>query len=194
MEPLIVGLAAGHVSVRLAVVLGGVAGNGDGVGGDDKGGMSRGAGAGARVVDEDITRLDVGGRGLLVAAGAGPAELGLEAVAEVLGADLLLAAGVASAGCSAREAGVATGNKALGNEVGAVATVGGVAAGLTAPVTVGGAGGVSAALVVGGAPILLGVGNGVVAVVGKAGGNQHTEDNKGFEHFFIAFVLCALRF
>ena len=185
MEPLIVGLAAGHVSVGLAVVLGGVASDGDGVGGDDDGGVGRGAGAGARVVDEDITRLDVGGGSLLVAAGAGPAELGLEAVAEVLGADLLLAAGVASAGCTAGEVGVAASDEALGDEVGAVATVGGVAADLAAPVAVGGAGGVGAALVVGGVPPLLGVGDGVVAVVGsKAGGNQHAEDNKGFEHCF----------
>ena len=183
VKPLIIRLAASHVSVGLAVVLCGVASDGDRVGSDDDDNVSRGASARARVVDEDITSLDVAGRGLLVAAGASPAVLGLEAVTEVLGTDLLLAAGVTSAGGTTGELGVATSEKALGDEVGAVTTVGAVAASLATPVGVGGAGSVSTALVVGSAPVLLGVGNDSVSVVSsKAGRNQHAKDNNGFEH------------
>ena len=183
MEPLIVRLAASHVSVGLAVVLCGVASDGDRVGSDDDDSVSRGASARARMVDEDITSLDVGGRSLLVAAGASPAVLGLEAVTKVLGTDLLLAAGVASAGRTTRELGVATSKDALGDKVGAVTTVAGVTAGLATPVGVGSARSVGAALVVGSAPVLLGIGNDSASVVGsKAGCNQHAKDNNGFEH------------
>ena len=192
VEPLIVGLAAGHVVVAHAVVVGGVAGDGDRArGGDNKGGVGIIARAAARVVDEDITRLDVVGRPSEVAAGTGPAESGNEAVTEVLGADLLPAAGVASAGCSAREVGVVTGNKALGNEVGAIATVTTVAAGLTAPVAVRGAGSVSATLVVGRVPPLPGIVDCSVSVVREGGREECSEDADRLQHFFLSLTeLC----
>ena len=182
MEPLIVGLGARHVSVADAIVLGGVASDGDRVGGDNDGGMSVVVRAGAGVVDEDITGLDVAGGSSLVAAGAGPAVSRGEAVTKVLGADLLLAAGVASAGGTARKAGVATSDEALGDEVGAVTTVAGVTADLATPVGVGGAGSVGAALVVGSGPVGAGVVHGSVSVVGEGSCDESNEDTDSFKH------------
>ena len=183
MEPLIVRLAASHVSVGLAVVLGGVASDGDRVGGDNNGGVSIVVGAGATMVDEDIANLDVAGRSLLVPAGASPPVSGLEAVTKVLGTNLLLPTRIPSAGCTTGELGVTTSKNALGDKVGTVTSMRAVTASLATPVRIGRAGGVGAALVVGSAPVLLGVGNDSVSVIGcKAGRDQHAKNSDGFEH------------
>ena len=182
MEPLIVRLRTGHVSVGLAVVLGGVACNFYGVGGDDDSGMGRGASARSRVVDEDITSLDVAGRCLLVPAGASPSVLSLEAVAKVLGTNLLLPTRIPSAGCTTAEVGMATSKDALGDKVGTVTSMRAVTASLTAPVRVRRAGGVGAALMIGSAPVSPGVVHSSVPVVGEGSCKENGENANGFKH------------
>jgi len=98
VEPFVVGHGASHVVVVDAVVGVGVASDGGSVTArDDDDSVGVVAVAGVLVVDENITREDVGRRSLLVAAGASPAVSASKAVTKVLGADLLSAARIATA-------------------------------------------------------------------------------------------------
>jgi len=170
VEPFVVGHGAGHVVVVLTPVRVGVAGNlGVRATRDNDGGVGLVAGAGARVVDENITRTDVGRRSLAETAGAGPAVLVGKAVTKVLGTNLLLAARIATARTTLVQMAVATSNKALGNKVGTVTTMALVVAVLTAVVGPRSAGLVTtAALVVGTVPPGLGICNSLVAVVSSS--------------------------
>ena len=182
VEPLIVRLRTGHVSVRNSIAVRRVASDGDRVGGDNNGGVSIVVGAGATMVDEDIANLDVAGRSLLVPAGASPPVSGLEAVTKVLGTNLLLPTRIPSAGSTARKLGVTTSKKALGDKVGAIPTVPAITASLATPVRIGRAGGVGAALVVGSAPVLLGVVHSSVPIVGEGSREEKSNDTNRFEH------------
>ena len=135
MEPLIIRLRTGHETVRNSIVVRRVASDGDGVNANNNSCMGRGASARTRVVDENVPRLNVTGRGLFEPAGASPPLPGGKAVTKVLGTDLLLPARIPSAGCSAIEVGMATSNKALGDKVCAVTAVVSIPAGIAvAPV------------------------------------------------------------
>ena len=167
VEPLKVGHAAAHVGVSDVVVRVGVAGDG-GVGAtrNDKNCMGIVGAAGARVVDEHITGFDVLGRSLVLTTGASPAVGAVEAVTEVLGAHLLRAARITTAGATLIQSLVATSEEALADKVGAITTVASVVAVLGAVVGPGGAGlEAAAALVVGAVPPLLGIGNSLVTIV-----------------------------
>ena len=134
MEPLIVRLAASHVSVSLAIMLSRVASDGDGVSANNNSSVSRVVSAGASMIDENITSLDVAGRSLLVPAGASPSVLSLEAVTKILSTNLLLPARIPSARSTTRKLSVTTSENALGDKVGTITTVASIPASLAAPV------------------------------------------------------------
>jgi len=147
---------------------------------DDEHSVSLVAGARARVVDEDITREDVAGRLLTIAAGPGPTVLVGKAVTKVLGADFLLAARIATAGSTLVESSVATSKKTLGDKVGAVTTVAAVAAVLTAIVGPWSAALIARrALVVGAVIPGLGIRNSSITVVGSNTSCKGKNSNNG---------------
>ena len=137
------------------------------------------------MIDEDVTSLNCAGRGKSVPASASPTVLSSKAISKVLGANLLLATGVPSAWCTAGKAGVTTSKNALRNKVGAVTTVAGITTSLIIPIRIRSARGVGAALVVGSAPVLLGIGDDSISVVSKAGRNQHAKNCNGLEHGYL---------
>jgi len=170
VEPFVVRVAARQVGVVLAPKLRGVASNlGMRTTSDNDGSMSSVAGARISVVNENITRTDVGGRRLMIAALASPAVLVSKAVTKVLGANFFLAARIATAWTTLVQLRVTTSKKALGDKVGTVTTIVTIAAELITPVGIRSASVVTtAAPVVVAIPPCLGVGNSPVTVVGSS--------------------------
>ena len=189
MKPLVVGLSGAHVVVGLTKALRRVGSDGgDCTARNDDHSMAIIRLAGVGVIDESITGLDVGGRALKIAAGASPAVDFGEAVTEVLGTDLLLAARVATARKTLVQVLVTTSEDALADKVGAITVLATVAAVVVAPVGIGSALVVSAvAVVVGTVPPLLGISNNSVAVVGgsKADKAGKSNNNNSLHPFFF---------
>jgi len=179
VEPLQIRHRAAHVSVGNIVVGVGVTGDG-GVGatGNDDGGVSLTRAAGARVIDENITSLDVLGRSLILAAGASPAVSAVETITKILSTDLFLAARITTARATLVQRLVTTSKNALTDKVGAITTVASIAAVLLAPVGPGGARGVGLlAIVVGTIPPLLGISNDSTAVISSSKTDKAEKSN-----------------
>ena len=179
VQPLVVRHSAGLVVVVLAIVrIGMTSDSGIGSTRDDEHSVSLVAGARSRVVDEDITRDDVGWGLLVVSTSPGPSVLPRKAVSEVLGTDLLLAARISTARSTLVQGGVATSKKALRDEVGTVTMVAAIVTVFIAVVGPWSAALVArGALVVGLVPPGLGVGDSLVTVVGRDTSSECKKSN-----------------
>ena len=168
VEPLQIRHGAAHVVIGNTVVRARVASD-SWVGAtlNDEHGVSLVRAAAARVIDENITSLDVLWRRLVLAASASPAMSAMEAITKLLCAHFLLAARIATALTTLVKRLVATSEQALAHKVGAIARVARVAAVLIAPVRPGSARGVLSllAIVVGTVPPLLGISNSFATII-----------------------------
>jgi len=180
VEPLVVSLGGSHVIVSDAVALSRVSGDGGAIATlDDDHGVSVIRVARVGVIDENITSLDVAGRSLEIAAGASPAVDLSKAIAEVLGADLLLAARIATAGETLIQVLVTTSKDALADKVCAITVLTTVATVIIAPVRPGSTFIVStAAIMIGTIPPLLGICNYSITIICSSTKAQKSHNNK----------------
>ena len=196
VEPLKIRHAAAHVSVSNTVVGVGVASNG-GIGAtlDDDNSVSSVRRARARVIDENITSLDVGRRSLILTASTSPAMSAVEAITKILCTDLFLAARVTTARTTLVQSLVATSNEALADKVSAVTTVAAIAAVLTAEVGPGRAAEIRRilAVVVGTVPPLLGISDSSVAIIsGSKAAEAHESEERKSLHLTICIRLLSI--
>jgi len=189
VEPLVVCLGSAHVVISNTIAFGRVSSDCGAVTTlDDDHSVSIIRIARVSVVDENITSPDVGRRGLKIAASALPAVNVMEAIAEVLGTDLLLTARIATAWKTLIQVLVTTSKDALADKVGAITILATVATVIIAPIGPGSALIMSAvAIVVGTIPPLLGISNNIITIV--LSGSKTTEtknsNNTNSLHFFF---------
>jgi len=188
VEPLQVRHRAAHVSVGNVVVRVRVASNGRiRTTLNDKSGVSLIRVARTRVIDENITSLDVGWRSLVLATGASPAMSAMETITKILSAHFLLAARITTARTTLIQSLVTTSKEALTDKVGTITTIAAIVAVLTAPIRPGRARGIRLlAIVVGTIPPFLSISNSSTAVISCSKTAETKKSNKSnCLHFFF---------